>query len=242
MDASGEFPGLGSFEWGESAARVVCETMASDGAHDAAHLGRVFESARKIGRGEAASGREFDWEVVVAAVLFHDVVNLSKDSEERDEASARSARRAVEFFDRRPGFDEGRLELLSEAVERHSFSRGLEPQSLEAAILRDADRLDTLGAVGLARVFYVSGTMEGAIHHPLDPFAEKRERDDTAYAIDHFFEKLLHLRDDFLTPTARRMAEERHDYLVEFLDRFADEVGERRSPHSAGRPPGERDE
>ena len=218
-------PGLSEFEWGRAAVDTVAASMASDGAHDAGHLGRVFANARTITRGERDRGESVDWEVVTAAVLFHDLVNLPKDDPRRSEASAVSAERTVDFFRQRDALTEDRIELLAEAIERHSYSRGMTPESPEAKIVCDADRLDALGAVGLARCFYVSGTMEGQISDPADPFAESRERDDTAFAIDHFFEKLLHLKDDFLTPTARAMAEGRHAFVVGFLEQYAGEIG-----------------
>ncbi|MFB6351880.1 MAG: HD domain-containing protein [Bradymonadaceae bacterium] len=225
LDGEPPFPGLAAYEWGPEAARVVAEAMATDGAHDAGHLGRVFASARTIAAGERDAGREIDWEVVVAAVLFHDVVNLPKDAPDRASASARSAERARLFFDGRGGFDEGQMALLGEAIERHSFSQDRVPESLEARIVCDADRLEAIGAVGIARTFYVSGTMEGQIAHPSDPFADERALDDTSYAVDHFFEKLLALKDEFLTATGREMAERRHEVLVEFLEEFGEEVG-----------------
>lgn len=220
LDGEAPFPGIAEFGWGREAVRVVGGEMATDGAHDATHLGRVFANARRITKCETQRGGEVDWEVVAAAVLFHDAVNLPKDAPERASASARSADLAREFFANRGGFGAGRLELLGEAIVCHSYSQDRQPESLEAQIVCDADRLDALGAAGLARVFYVSGSMDGEISHPTDPFAEGRELDDTQYAIDHFFEKLLQLRADFWTATGREMADERHEYLVDFLERF----------------------
>lgn len=225
MTLDGNPPGLERFDWGRPAAEIVAESMDADGAHDAGHLGRVLRNARRIVRKESHRTGEIDWEVLLAAVLFHDVVNLPKDDDHRVEASTLSAERAVEFFEGRSGFGEPRLNLLYECIRRHSFSLSAEPESLEAAIVRDADRLEAIGAVGIARTFYVSATMDGAISHPSDPFADERERDDTQFAVDHFFEKLLQLRGDFLTDAGREMAQRRHDVLVAFLDQFADEVG-----------------
>lgn len=225
LDAEPPFPGLTHYAWGPEAARVVADAMATDGAHDAGHLGRVFANARTIAAGEREAGRTVDWEVVVAAVLFHDVVNLPKDAPERASASAQSAERAAAFFEGRGVFDERQMPLLKEAIARHSYSQDREPESLEAKIVCDADNLEAIGAVGIARTFYVSGTMEGQIAHPSDPFGVERELDDTAYAVDHFFEKLLRLKEQFLTATGREMAERRHEYIVGFLEEFGEEIG-----------------
>jgi len=218
-------PGLNGFDWGREAAERVEERMRSDGAHDAGHLARVYQNARRIARGERTRGEHLDWEVVAAAVVFHDVVNAPKDSDARADASARSAKVAEDFFEVRDLLGDERRELVCEAIEQHSYSRGLEPNSAESAILQDADRLEAIGAVGAARCFWVSGSMDGGLAHPTDPFARARDRDDTAFAVDHFFEKLLELRGTFRTATGRRLAEERHRFLVDFLEQFADEVG-----------------
>ncbi len=223
LEGDERYPGLEEFDWGREAAEAVAGEMATDGAHDAAHLGRVFANARAIAEGEAERGREADWEVVAAAVLFHDAVNLPKDAPERAEASSRSAEFARDFFDSRSLFEPERLALVAEAIERHSYSQDRTPESLEAKIVCDADRLEALGAVGIARVFHVCGTMDGEISHPTDPFAKQRELDDTRFAIDHFFEKLLELREEFLTPAGRTIADDRHAFLLDFLEQFAAE-------------------
>lgn len=217
--------GLNGFDWGRDAARRVAERMRVDGAHDVGHLARVYQNARRITRGERERGSDVDWEVVAAAAVFHDVVNPPKDDDRREEASALSAEVAGDFFEERGLLGEERRRLVCDAIEQHSYSRGLAPDSTESAILQDADRLEAIGAVGAARCFWVSGSMDGAIAHPADPFAADRDRDDTAWAVDHFFEKLLELRDSFRTETGRELAARRHDVLVEFLEQFADEVG-----------------
>jgi len=225
LQASDPPRGLDAFEWGRPAAERVEERMRIDGAHDVGHLVRVYQNARRITRGERERGVEVDWEVVAAAALFHDVVNPPKDSDTRERASARSAEVAARFFEERGVFGEERRRLVSDAIEQHSYSRGLEPDSTESAVLQDADRLEAIGAVGAARCFWVSGSMEGALAHPADPFAVERDLDDTAFAVDHFFEKLLELRETFRTETGREIADRRHDFLVAFLEQFADEVG-----------------
>lgn len=231
-----DFPALVAetvpFDWATEAAALVDAEMDTDGSHDAGHLLRVVGNCERIIDGERRAGRAPDRQVILAAALLHDLVNVPKDSDDRDKASLYSARRAVEFFRGTDTFDEAQLELLFEAIETHSYSRGVPPESLEAKIVCDADRLEVLGAIGLARVFHVGGQLDRPIAHPVDPFAEDRELDDSRYAIDHFFRKLLKVRDRMRTETGRALADRRHERLVDYLRAFADEVGVHWSPET----------
>lgn len=98
------------------------------------------------------------------------------------------------------------------------------PVTLEAKILQDADRLDAIGMVGVARCFYVAGRLGRALYDPVDPQARHRPYDDTLYGIDHFHTKLLGLASDFQTATGARLAEQRSQRLSRFLDEFLDEL------------------
>jgi uncharacterized protein len=117
-----------------------------------------------------------------------------------------------------------RLEGLAHAIETHSFSAGLVPRTREARIMRDADRLDAIGAIGIARCFHVSGRLGRALYHPDDPAAMARALDDRAYALDHFPAKLFRLAAGFLTPEGRRMAESRTAEMRRFVSVFLTEV------------------
>ena len=111
------------------------------------------------------------------------------------------------------------------AIEAHSWSGGVSPASPEARILRDADRLEALGAIGVARCFAVSGSLGRPLFHARDPFAKEREPNDAAFALDHFPVKLLKLPETFLTPTGRRLAEERAASMRRYLVDLARELG-----------------
>ncbi|RYE66898.1 MAG: phosphohydrolase [Rhizobiaceae bacterium] len=113
------------------------------------------------------------------------------------------------------------------AVEKnstHSFSANLEPQTIEAKILQDADRLDAIGMIGAARCFYIAGRMGSALYDPADPLAKHRPLDDRTFAIDHFETKLFKLADGFKTQAGRQAANERHQRLKSVLDLFLDEI------------------
>ena len=195
-----------------------------DGAHDLGHLARVWANSRRIAADEAARGVAVDLDVLEAAVWFHDLVNLPKDHPDRARASTLSAQAAVGIL-RQEGFDPARLPAVAHAIAAHSFSAGIAPETPETRILQDADRLEALGAVGLARMFVVAGAMGRAILDPDDPMAEARPLDDRAFALDHLETKLLRLPALMQTPSGRRLAEERADWLRGYRDRLLREMG-----------------
>ncbi|WP_338797065.1 phosphohydrolase [Pseudomonas monteilii] len=110
-------------------------------------------------------------------------------------------------------------------VKTHSYSAGIEPFTLEARILQDSDRLDAIGAVGIARCFYVSGRMGAALYDFENPTALGRDYQDTTYAIEHFHTKLLKLASGFKTCEGARLAAERHARVEAYLADFMEEVG-----------------
>lgn len=209
-----------SYPWIDVCLEALKTSMSTDGGHDEAHIFRVMQNARRIWDKESSHS---DWEVIAAAVLMHDSVNLPKDHPERSFASTRSAELARSVL--APFFEAQRLECLASAIREHSFSSGLTPTSLEAKIVCDADRLEAIGAIGIARTFYVSGALDRGIAHLADPFARKRALDETNYGVDHFFEKLLKVADLMHTKTGQAIARERHERLVRFLHELSDELG-----------------
>lgn len=194
---------------------------AGDAAHDMAHVQRVVHTARRLAGEEGAR-----LEVVVPAAWLHDCVAVPKDSSLRHRASAMAAERAVPLL-REWGVEEALLPEIAHAIEAHSFSAGVPPRTLEARVVQDADRLDALGAVGLARCLMLSGQMGQRLYDPADPFCRERTPDDRISAVDHFHTKLLSLGATMHTDSARREAEVRTRFLKDFLDRLRAEVPER---------------
>ena len=189
-----------------------------DGAHDLAHIRRVWANARRIAAEEGG-----DMETLAAAVLLHDCVHVEKSSPLRGQASRLAAERAAEIL-RGIGWDADRVARIAHAIAAHSFSAGITPESLEARVLQDADRLDAIGYIGIARCFYTGGRMGSALYHPDDPTAAGRGLDDRAYALDHFRAKLLKLAEGFQTATGARMAVERTAVLARFVEGFEAEI------------------
>ena len=190
-----------------------------DGSHDSAHLRRVWVNARAILAGEAA-----DAEIVAAAVLLHDCVAVEKSSPLRAQASRLAAARARDVL-AGLGWASERIEAVAHAIAAHSFSADIAPQTIEARIVQDADRLDAIGCIGVARCFYTAGRMGSALYDADDPRAATRPLDDARYALDHFRAKLLGLHEGFQTETGARMAAERARRIAGFLTDFEHEIG-----------------
>ena len=193
---------------------------ASDGAHDLGHLDRVWKSCRLIALDEPGA----DGDVLAVAAYFHDAVNLPKDSPDRAQASRRSADLAVREL-AAMGFDDGRLAAVHHAIAAHSFSAGIAPETVEARILQDADRLEALGAIGLARMFLIAGQMGGALFDAADPLAMERALDDRRFALDHLEVKLFPVAAAMQTAAGRRMAAERAEWMESFRTRLLHEIG-----------------
>ena len=190
-----------------------------DGSHDVGHLSRVWANARVIAVAEGG-----DSEVLAAAVLLHDCVHVEKSSALRSQASRLAAERGRAIL-AGLGWAQARIDAVAHAIEAHSFSAAIAPTTLEARILQDADRLEAIGAIGVARCFYTAGRMGSALYDADDPRGERRELDDRAFAIDHFRTKLLTLEGGFQTPAGARLARERTQFLADFLAAFEAEIG-----------------
>ncbi|SIP92094.1 uncharacterized protein SAMN05880582_10124 [Rhizobium sp. RU20A] len=192
--------------------------VSDDGSHDAAHLIRVWKNVLRIRRGEGGNVR-----VLAAATLLHDCVAVEKNAPNRADASRLAAERAYEVLDQL-GWRSSDMMAVAHAVLAHSFSAGIPPETLEAKILQDADRLDALGMVGAARCFYIAGRFGSGLYDPLDPMARARPLDDKAFALDHFETKLFKLADGFQTGTGRKLAQERHERLGLIRELLLDEI------------------
>lgn len=191
-----------------------------DKAHDIAHLRRVWMSAQRIMQGSDANPL-----VVLTACYFHDVVNLAKNHPERHLASTYAAvetRRILreDFID----FPDALLEPVAHAVQAHSFSAAIAPETLEAKIVQDADRLESLGAIGLARVFYTAGALGRPLFDSEDPLGKARELNDVSWTLDHFQKKLLRLPATMQTEAGRLLAEHNADFLVGYMAKLCAEL------------------
>lgn len=189
-----------------------------DPAHDWAHIGRVAKVAKKIAQTELAN-----IECTLAAVYCHDLVNLPKDHPERKMASTLSAKEAVPLLIQ-ADFSLDEIEVIKVAIIEHSFSRGLAPSCLEAAIVQDADRLDALGAIGVLRCAAISAQMKSQFYDTFDPLSEQRQLDDREYMLDHYFVKLFKLPELMNTKTGEVIGLERVEFMKKFLTQLMSEI------------------
>lgn len=209
----------GPTEW-ESTFRHWLEAEGGgDPAHGPAHVERVVANALAIGAEEGA-----DLDVLLPAAWLHDCVVVAKDSEERSRASLLAADRAISLLGS-AGYEAELLPGVHHAIVAHSFSAGVTPATVEAKVLRDADRLDALGAIGLSRCLMLGGHLGTPLASPVDPFCEEREPDDSRFVIDHFFVKLLKLAESMCTAAGRSLAESRTAFLRSYLEELRKELG-----------------
>ena len=194
-----------------------------DASHDLGHFQRVWKAAQYINRED---GLMADPLILLAAAYFHDLISLPKNHPDRKDSSRLSAERTAELLEGTfTGFPPEKIEGVRHAILTHSFSAGITPVTVEAKILKDADRLDALGAIGLARVFYTAGQLDQELFDEADPLATSRELNDQVYALDHFAVKLLKLPARMNTSTGRRLAEQNAGYLTRFLEKIRAEIG-----------------
>ncbi len=168
----------------------------SDG-HDLDHSLRVYRNALKIAEKEKG-----DLEIITMAALLHD----ADDHKLFNTTDNENARKFLISH----GFNEEKIAKICEVINAISFSknRGKRPETIEGQIVQDGDRLDALGAIGIARTFAYGGTHQ----RPLSS------------SIEHFHEKLLLLKDEMNTTEGKRIAAERHQFMEEFLRRYREET------------------
>lgn len=192
----------------------------NDGSHDLGHFRRVWNNACQIMQDVQA-----DELVVLTACYFHDIVNLPKNHPERKRASSLAADKTLSILKTTfPDFSQNNYAAIHHAISAHSYSAQIKPESIEAKIVQDADRLEALGAIGLARVFYISGALGQSLFDSDDLFANERKLDDKRFALDHFQQKLLHIPQTMHTAMGRRIAKKNANFLVHFMAKLSSEV------------------
>ncbi|MEM6760108.1 MAG: HD domain-containing protein [Pseudomonadota bacterium] len=190
----------------------------SDGAHDIWHVRRVWANCQRIAD---ALDVAVDRDVLLIASYLHDIVNVPKDDPRRAQASDLSAEHAVAWMTAR---DMSGHAAVAHAIRAHSYSAQQACETVEAQVLQDADRLDALGAMGIARCFNVAGQLGIGLVHGADPLAAARDLDDRAYALDHFSLKLWQVADGMNTAPARAMAHERVMRMRRFVAELVEEA------------------
>ena len=205
-------------EWEPLFARFLSDQPGSDPGHGLVHVRRVVATAKQLCVQEGARG-----EIVLPAAWLHDCVHIAKDSSERSSASRIAAASAVGFLTQ-AGYPSACLPDIRHAIEAHSYSAGIPPRTIEAKIVQDADRMDALGAIGIARCIAVGASLGRSIYHADDPFCAVRKPDDAGASVDHFYAKLLKLADTMQTEAGRLEARRRSNYMQSYLDQLRSEI------------------
>lgn len=187
----------------------------SKGSHDWEHTIRVYRLCMHIGKAEGA-----DLSILELSAIFHDIGRAEQDRSRglvcHAEKGASRARSIME----KHGIDEETIFRVIKCIRSHRFRGREKPSSLEEKVLFDADKLDSIGAVGIGRAFLFAGEVGARLHdrNVSEKDTSPYSREDTAYR--EFKVKLCRIKDSMLTPEGRRMAEERHSFMVEFFDRI----------------------
>ena len=182
------------------------------------HTLRVSVLARRIGEIEGA-----DMSVVMAAAFLHDIGRAMQDESGGRLCHARKGSEMAGPLVAELSLEQSQKENIIHCIRSHRFRKGDEPATLEAKVLFDADKLDSIGAIGVARAFAFAGEVGARLHCPdKDPFETLAySEDDTGYR--EFKVKLEKVKDRMLTDEGRRMAVNRHSFMSAFFKRFLDE-------------------
>ena len=202
----------------DTIAFVKDELKNAEGGHDWFHIERVYRNALNIAKHESV-----DLEVVQLGALLHDIA----DSKFHNGNEAIGPKKAREFLFKENVSSEV-IEHVVNIIANMSFSKSLDKSDLftspELEVVQDADRLDAIGAIGIARCFNYGGFKERAIYNPeIKPnlnMSKAEYKNSTAPTINHFYEKLLLLKDKMNTKTGRRIASERHNFMLHYLEQF----------------------
>ncbi|MFW6082507.1 MAG: HD domain-containing protein [Chloroflexota bacterium] len=192
-------------------------------AHDFDHVVRVLRLATRIARAENA-----DIAVVHAAALLHDIGRQEAERRGADHATV-GVSRARRILSRLPGADKDQMEAILHAIAAHRYRTEPSPSTLEAQVVFDADKLDAIGAIGIARAFAYAGAHGQRLWVPIpsvDLDAWQRQGDDphAHTPIHEYVVKLSHIKDALYTHTAQTIAEGRHEVMAAFIQRLGNEV------------------
>jgi uncharacterized protein len=187
-------------------------------AHDFLHVTRVTALARRIATAEGA-----DLAIVLPAALLHELFNYPKNHPESHRSGEVCAQHAALLL-REEHYPQQAIAAICDCIVSHAFSRGIMPETLECKVLQDADRLDAIGAIGIARCFATVGEMHVPLYDPVDPFCRSRQPDDKICGLDHFYRKLLRIPDGLHTPAAQAIAKDRLRLMTHYLEQLEREI------------------
>ncbi|WP_371372448.1 HD domain-containing protein [Thalassotalea aquiviva] len=196
----------------------ISQEMKQDLAHDLNHVLRVVKTAKHLCQQERSEPL-----VVIPSAYLHDCFSFSKNHPSKHLSSLNAADKAIRFLES-IHYPRQYLPEIHHAIVAHSYSANVEAKTLEAKIVQDADRLDALGAIGIARCIQVSVKLNRPLYSVQDPFCDSRDPDDAQYTIDHFFTKLLKLPALMHTRAGKKEAKKRADWMKMYLAQLQVEV------------------
>ena len=196
---------------------VKKELADAEGGHDWWHIYRVWKNAQLLLQNENANQL-----VVELGALLHDIAD-SKFHDGDETIAPKKARAFLKSIQVEEEVNQHVINIINNISFKGSFD-GQKFKSLELDIVQDADRLDAIGAIGIARTFNYGGFKNHAIYDPTIPpnlnMTKEEYKKSTAPTINHFYEKLLLLKDKMNTPTGKQIAEKRHQYMEDYLEQF----------------------
>lgn len=193
--------------------------QAADPGHGLDHVSRVVSNAERLGQLEQA-----DPFIVMPSAWLHDCVLIPKNSPDRSRASRLAAAKARLLLSD-ANYPIEYEQAIQHAIESHSFSAAIECQTIEAKVVQDADRLEALGSIGIARCLMTAGSLGQTLYDIEEPFPVSRIPDDRKQSIDHFFAKLFKLPATMKTNSGRCEADKRVNIMVAFLEQLSEEIG-----------------
>jgi len=196
----------------------VRKKISNDPAHDFEHVMRVCKNAEKLAKKENA-----DIKLVLCAVLLHDIVSFPKSDKRSKKSSISSAINAEKIL-KKYSLSKTEIKIVTDAIKNHSFSQNKTPKTLVGKILQDADRLDAIGSIGIARAFSVAGAESRSFYNESDPFCSRRKPNDQKWTVDHFYKKLLKLEKLMNTKSAKLEAKRRTKILENYLSELKKEL------------------
>lgn len=192
----------------------------NDSAHDFNHVTRVLNLSLRIAKQVQA-----DEDILIPAVLFHDIVVYQKNSEQSKNEVHESASVAEKILNELQEYPKEKIKTVLSCIRECSFSKGLQPSSLESQVLQDADRLEATGAIAIMRTFSSGGQMNAPFYPPEDPLCEKGFITFRS-SLDLFFTRLLIVKDTMHTDYAKKLATQRTVFLRKFLIQLKKELKE----------------
>lgn len=186
--------------------------------HEFSHTQRVYNMAVMLAKDEEA-----DLDIVRAAALLHDIARKKEDNNEVECHAKHGAEMAQEIL-LKTEFPKDKIESVCYSIKSHRHSTGINPETKEAAILQDADRLDALGAITIGRMFSTGGKLGTPMYKPDVPVGKVHPGYTSESTIHGFYAKILKITPDtFKTKKAKEIAKERYNYVKEFIERFKQE-------------------